>query len=137
MLATLDGWIEASTRKHLGTAETVKRTTAPTAADLPTLKARWAAAIAAKVKAGASAYDATCSLAREQPALREALVAAANTPAPKAARAVPSGVAEWNKAVSTKMAGGLSRSQAIRAVIVEQPALHKKYLEEYTAQSRC
>jgi len=45
-------------------------------------------------------------------------------------------IASWNKAIEDKMQAGFSRSQAVRAVVKEQPELHRQYLAAYNAQHK-
>jgi len=45
-------------------------------------------------------------------------------------------IASWNKAIEDKMQAGFSRSQAVRAVVMEQPELHRQYLAAYNEQHK-
>jgi len=75
-----------------------------------------------------SADDATRQAARECPELRQTLVAAANTPSATAQQTTPAAVQEFNRAVAAKVETGMSRPQATRAVVIEQPDLQRAYL---------
>ncbi len=43
-------------------------------------------------------------------------------------------IAEWNAAVATLMAGGMSKPQATRELVLSNPTLHKAFIAAYDAK---
>ena len=97
----------------------------------PSASSEWDAKIAAKVQAGMNHSRARSAVARENPQLRERLVAEAN-PAPKSAVAVgPSALSrEWNAKIASKVQAGMNRQRAVKAVARENPQLRERLVAE-------
>ncbi len=98
-------------------------------------RAQWRAAIAAKVADGLDPSRARSAVAREQPLLRQAVIAEANPGRPISqdmtrARGKGPATQAWNRVVAAKMANGLTRSRAVAAVVKEASQLHQQYLDE-------
>ncbi len=97
--------------------------------------AKWNGLIQGKVAAGIPRPTAIRQLEDENPGLRQRMIAEVNAVSRKPEHAPRAGKAQakFKGLVDAKVALGLTRTQALRNVVVENPELHQQYLREYNA----